>query len=38
MKSYSRHPGLEPRSRFFIVLWQGSGTPAQGRGDEEAKA
>ena len=29
-----RHPGLDPGSRF--VDGQGSGTPAQGRGDEES--
>ena len=28
-----RHPGLDPGSRFFVA-GQGSGTPAQGRGDE----
>ena len=29
----SRHPGLDPGSRFFSPP-EGSGTPAQGRGDE----
>src|SRR3546814_13508220 len=32
----SRHPGLEPGSRLSAV--EGSGTPAQGRGDEGGEA
>ncbi|WP_374942822.1 AAA family ATPase [Sphingomonas sp.] len=33
----SRHPGLDPGSRFFLPP-EGSGTPAQGRGDGGVEA
>ncbi len=32
----TRHPALEPGSRFSLEVGQGSGTPGQARGDEQS--